>query len=87
MKPLASMAAIANFPTKSIGLSPTIRYDLLKVLEKESKELKDISTSFRKVNPNIRIVSFVEKKTMLKFNKLVRCVLNGKMREMAEFSL
>ena len=65
------MASIANIPTKGIGLSPSVRSDLLKTLRKESKELKEVSTNFRKVLPDLRIVSFVEKKTMLKLNRLV----------------
>ena len=51
-----------------------IRFDLLKHLQKESKELKDISTSFRRVNPDLKIVSFVEEKVMPISNGLVRLV-------------
>ena len=71
VKLLARMASIVNTPTRGLGLSPTVRSDLLKGLEKESKELYDISTSFRKLLPDLRIVSFVEKRTMLNLNKLV----------------
>ena len=62
---LKGLAAVANLPMKGIGLTPTFRSDLLKALRKESKELKYISTSFRKLIPDLRIVSFVEQTTML----------------------
>jgi hypothetical protein len=72
VKFLADLAAVANVPKSGIGLSPSVRSDLLKALQKKSKELKNSSTSFRNVIPDLRIVSFIEQTAMLKLKDRVR---------------
>jgi hypothetical protein len=74
---LKNLLSIINVPTKGIGLSSSVRSDLLKALRKESKELRDISTNFAKVIPDLKVVSFVEKKTMSIMDRLVRICLSG----------
>jgi hypothetical protein len=71
VKFLADLAAVANVPKSGIGLSPSVRSDLLKALQKKSKELKNSSTSFRNVIPDLRIVSFIEQTAMLKLKDRV----------------
>jgi len=71
IKFLTGLATLINVPTKGIGLSLSVRSDLLKALKKESKELKDISTNFRKLIPDLRIVSFIEQTVMLRLNERI----------------
>jgi hypothetical protein len=66
------LADVANLPTRGIRITPSFRSDLIKALRKESKQLKDISTNFRRLIPDLRIVSFIEQTTMLVLKDRVR---------------
>jgi len=77
---LVGLASYASLPIMSIvkKAAGKPRKDLVKVLEKESKALKEISTNFRNSRKNIKIASFVEQAIMPGLHKVVSASMGNK---------